>query len=327
MIGDQVAIDRPDLTARVFHHKLRQLLKDLTTKYVLGEPVAWMHTVEFQKRGLPHAHILLILCGNDKPKIADDYDKFVSAELPNPEKDIELFKLVTRFMIHKPCGRNVKSPCMTKGFCKADFPKPFNDYTTAKEDGYPEYRRLSPTRNGFKAKIKFAGKEWMDIDNRWIIPYNPYLLKKYQAHINVEICSSIMAIKYLYKYIYKGPDKASFRLLAKKPKITNIRNEIERFYDAFYISGSEACWKLFMFKMHSRKPAVIFQKLHLENKQLVYYTNNTSLDELLASDKANKTMLTAWMETNLQERLHPLSKTRNRSKWHIETTRNYIKIS
>jgi len=30
----------------------------------------------------------------------------------------------------------------------------------------------------------------------------------YQCHINVEVCSSITAMKYLYKYVYKGHDRA-----------------------------------------------------------------------------------------------------------------------
>jgi hypothetical protein len=36
-------------------------------------------------------------------------------------------------------------------------------------------------------------------DNRWVVPYNPYLTMRYQCHINVEVCNSIMAVKYLYK--------------------------------------------------------------------------------------------------------------------------------
>ncbi len=47
------------------------------------------------------------------------------------------------------------------------------------------------------------------VDNQWIVPYNLHLATKYHAHINVEICSSISAVKYLYKYVYKGPDRAT----------------------------------------------------------------------------------------------------------------------
>jgi hypothetical protein len=41
------------------------------------------------------------------------------------------------------------------------------------------------------------------------VPYNPYLLRLFNCHINVEACGSIKAVKYLFKYIYKGHDRAS----------------------------------------------------------------------------------------------------------------------
>ena len=47
----------------------------------------------------------------------------------------------------------------------------------------------------------------LDLDNRCVVPYNPYLTVKYNAHINVEIFTTVMAVKYLYKYVYKGPDR------------------------------------------------------------------------------------------------------------------------
>ena len=47
------------------------------------------------------------------------------------------------------------------------------------------------------------------LENRHVVPYNPYLSINYNAHINVEVCSSIHSCKYLYKYVYKGPDMAS----------------------------------------------------------------------------------------------------------------------
>ena len=48
----------------------------------------------------------------------------------------------------------------------------------------------------------------VEIYNRWVVPYNPYLLLKYNAHINVEICCTVSAVKYLYKYVYNGHDRA-----------------------------------------------------------------------------------------------------------------------
>jgi hypothetical protein len=40
------------------------------------------------------------------------------------------------------------------------------------------------------------------------VPYNPLLSLRYNCHINVEVCSSVAAVKYLYKYVYKGHDRA-----------------------------------------------------------------------------------------------------------------------
>ena len=48
------------------------------------------------------------------------------------------------------------------------------------------------------------------LDNRWVVPYNPYLSAKYGRRVNVKICSIIKAVKYLYKYAYKGHDRIRF---------------------------------------------------------------------------------------------------------------------
>lgn len=43
-------------------------------------------------------------------------------------------------------------------------------------------------------------------------PYNPYLLRTFSAHINVEYCHSVQAIKYICKYIYKKSDSGTFSI-------------------------------------------------------------------------------------------------------------------
>jgi len=85
-----------------------------------------MYTVEFQKIGLPHAHILLWLDGECKLKNAADIDKVISAELPNSDLYPKLEKVVSSYMIHGPCGpARYNSPCMKEGRYSKFYPKNF----------------------------------------------------------------------------------------------------------------------------------------------------------------------------------------------------------
>ena len=122
--------NRPDLVARVFRQKLRELLRELTRDGVLGHAVAYTYVVEFQKRGLPHAHILLIVAAPDKPRTAADVDRLVTAELPDRATQPELFRAVTKHMLHGPCGAlDPKCPCMKDGVCSKHYPKDFAEAT------------------------------------------------------------------------------------------------------------------------------------------------------------------------------------------------------
>jgi len=85
--GDHTA-DRPDLVARVFKLKLDSLIDDLTKNGVLRQCIAFVYTIEFQQRGLPHAHILLALRAEDKFTTAEHIDQFVSAEILTAAADL-----------------------------------------------------------------------------------------------------------------------------------------------------------------------------------------------------------------------------------------------
>jgi hypothetical protein len=65
----QTPQDRPDLVVRVFRAKLEELKDKLLQKDILGKVKAHVYVVEFQKRGLPHAHFLLIMEGRFLPRI------------------------------------------------------------------------------------------------------------------------------------------------------------------------------------------------------------------------------------------------------------------
>jgi hypothetical protein len=79
---DEIANDRPDLVTRVFVGKLQHLLEELLKKGIFGEVVADIHGIEWQKRGLPHAHILLILHSDHKPRGPDEYDCLIRMHTP-----------------------------------------------------------------------------------------------------------------------------------------------------------------------------------------------------------------------------------------------------
>ncbi|CAL0299188.1 unnamed protein product [Lupinus luteus] len=100
----QTAQDRPDLTTRIFRSKFEQLRADVIDKGVLGNVKSYMYVTEFQKRGLPHVHMLLILENNDKLCSPEEYDEIVRVEIPHYEEEPQLHHAVLKHMIHGPYG-------------------------------------------------------------------------------------------------------------------------------------------------------------------------------------------------------------------------------
>lgn len=251
--------DRPDLLVRVFRMKLRSLIRELSEKAVFGPIKGRIHTIEFQKRGLPHAHLLIFLADGYKLNTPERVDLAVSAEIPDPTSNPNLHKNVMAFMIHKPCTSN--SPCMEQGSCKRNFPRECSPVTVIGEDSFPVYRRR---------RLSFGKIRNMEIHDEWVVPYNPYLLSKFNCHCNVEICSSLHAVKYLFKYVYKGPDMVS-------GEIRDDEDEIHSYVNGRYISATEGCWRIFGFPLHSEYPPVNRLNIHLENEHELDSNSSSTL--------------------------------------------------
>lgn len=245
---------------------------------------AVVYTVEWQKRGLPHAHILLFLKKEDHAHIVNNIDNYICAEIPDQTADPELYEAVKNFMIHGPCGKNfnTKSPCLGEdGKCTKYFPVEFNERTYVQENGYYKYMR----RNTGAFIQKGAHK----VDNGFVVPYNIYLLLRYNAHINIEFCNQSQAIKYLFKYISKGSDRICVGI---------NDDEVERRIDCRYISTYEAIWRIFSYDIHYRTPPVERLAFHLKGEQSVSFRDDDDLDEVVDKATIGQTQFTKWMEYN-----------------------------
>ena len=64
----------------------------------------------------------------------------------------------------------------------------------------------------------------------------------------MQICSSISAIKYVFKYVYKSHDRTTM--------VLEDVNEIQQYIDARYVSAAEACWSILGYKMHDHSPSI-----------------------------------------------------------------------
>ena len=116
------------------------------------------------------------------------------------------------------------------------------------------------------------------------------LCSKYDAHINIEVCSGISAVKYIYKYVYKGNDQ----ILAKfNIHNTSWKNEIEHYNDCRYVQAIEACYRIFGFHMHAEHPAVQILPFHLLNEQNVWFQSNVNLADILRNPLPD-TRFEAW---------------------------------
>ena len=154
------------------------------------------------------------------------------------------------------------------------------------------------------------------ITNECVVPYNAFLSVKYNCHINVEVCTSLGAIKYLFKYIYKGPDqlRAELRRSAAsasdgapvaQPVTRRPVDEVAQYLDGRYVGPPEAVWRLNAFDLYNKSHTVVRLDLHLPNLQRVVH-DGTANGAQQALERNRSTTLTRYFEVVRDETLRPL---------------------
>ena len=218
----------PALLVRVFKAKLYALETDLKNGTIFGHRQVFIQRViEFQKRYIPHAHIVIRLDSPDPtPDMVDSWittRMFYHDECPKFTGDIDscirakcdcaahvLNRFIFSKMRHTKCQ---EGKCMTPNGCKK---------------GYPFVQAGEPTMS----------HSWCNARGSWtfrrsfrqdsvVVPYNRRLVEKYQAHINVECCHSYTVIKYLRKYLSKLPDSSRANFPSLDAVLANPKLEFQ----------------------------------------------------------------------------------------------------
>jgi len=111
--------------------------------------------------------------------------------------------------------------------CSKCFPKEYRERTDWAKGSYPLYARPD---NGLVFECNRAR-----FTNQYVVPYYPQLLLLFDCHINIEISAGLGFVKYLSKYIYKGPDKATMKISG------GMQDEIKAHLDSYSIGPTKAC--------------------------------------------------------------------------------------
>jgi hypothetical protein len=234
--------DIPMVVVRVFHAKLKCIISALSTMFPnVGPPVYKIFVIEFQKRGLPHAHILLKFKSDCVTPEA--IDAIVSAELPTNEQDRQLIR---GLLYHSHNDRNSEQLgyCQRRSgsgqiTCRFRYPHRLQDVTTIDGEGRIHYRRRNP-------------------GDEWVVPHCLPLVRHFQCHINFEVSNTSHLFQYLFKYIHKGPDRTRYMVADAE-----VIDEIEEFWNGRYISAGEAAWRILGYHIAYKYPSVKCLPVHL----------------------------------------------------------------
>ncbi len=140
LLPGQSPYSNAPLICRVFKHKV-DLVIDAIKNGALGQLVSFAYTIEFQKRGMPHMHLLVAT--NITITKPEDLDNWLSAEIPqmpvSSDPDFEIkkcyYQVVSKHLIHGPCeyqSGSMSWPCRAdksllrdNGKCAKYFPRDF----------------------------------------------------------------------------------------------------------------------------------------------------------------------------------------------------------
>ena len=292
MLPGQTAFDRDDIMCMSFKARLDNVLKNIRAgKYFGPHQVVYMiRVIEYQHRGLPHAHIVVKL--KDLPTVAEDREAVIdwidtntSACMPpnnhggSTEDEMRYRELVESFMVHN-CNWTNANGCKASATCKCK--RGYDDtivreHTDFDDKGFPLYKREN------ESDLK-------------IVPHNRKLLLDWEGHANVEYAGSAFCVLYLYKYLYKGHKKVKVSVTNEKDR-NEDEDEISLYLRGRFLCAMDAMWRTLGYQTYPapepnvqtvkvKMPNVVRQIL-LEKKScdmLIYFNRPLELREMKYTD-------------------------------------------
>ena len=104
-----------------------------------------------------------------------------------------------------------------------------------------------------------------------------------------------MASKYLYKYVFKGEDRAMVR--TEIIGDVTIKDEVDEYRDMRSVGSSEATWHILNFNISRKHPAVYALRCHLKDEQQVIFDEGNE-EEVI--EKQRDTELTKFFDFNMK---------------------------
>ena len=288
LLPGQSAGERPDLVARVFALKLLAFKRDLSNGTFWGgrKQVYAMQVIEFQKRGLPHAHIALRISGQ-QPSVPDAIDSVISATMPPAHKPVGAAAdeaawwegCLGQLPEGDPCrreGGNALKECKCRGHQRRRVVFKHMRHSCVPgrcfKVGTPERIAQRSCKYGYPFDLTehtryndsgYPLYRRPGAEDASVVAHNVAMLMKYDTHINVEVAHTVLIIKYLHKYMAKGRDT----ILLADPSLAG--DELELYQRMRYISASEALMKFFDIKLHCATPGVTPYNVHLPDEDRV----------------------------------------------------------
>ncbi|CAN0055436.1 unnamed protein product, partial [Heterosigma akashiwo] len=280
--------DRPDIVERIFQQKRDLFLEAIIKFEVLGKVPAYCWTEEWQKRYLPHIHLLLAMAEASRPRTPEEVERVITCELADPESHPRLFELQAKCMMHS-CG-TPENPlaCSVSGSCKYGYPHKFCDSTQLRKGAYPLWKRRDQGRS-------YTGAGGREFTNRDLLPTNPWLILLAAAHVFFELCIGFTCIKYVNKYINKGPDMATLGLQVEEEAEQKGRDEPKEFVSSRYICATESFARLNECSVYGTSHTVQTLKLHLQGKQKVHFVAGEEI-EAVERAESQRTELEAFFQ-------------------------------